>query len=102
LANLTYLYVELTSTTDMSNLIQMARDAGGYTKGKCRPATNIISIINDQPRLQKDKRLMVPISHEELEAAHSFANSLGVSTSYLVRQLLKTAIESQCKAGYGR
>ncbi|WP_041565784.1 hypothetical protein [Nostoc punctiforme] len=86
----------------MSNLIQMARDVNGYTKGKCRPATNIISIINDQPRLQKDKRLMVPISHEELEAAHSFASSLGVSTSYLVRQLLKTAIESQCEVGYGR
>lgn len=45
---------------------------------------------------------MVPISHEELEAAHSFASSLGVSTSYLVRQLLKTAIESQCEVGYGR
>uniref|UniRef100_UPI0035945A57 hypothetical protein n=1 Tax=Nostoc sp. TaxID=1180 RepID=UPI0035945A57 len=58
-------------------------------------ATNIISIINDLPRQEKNKRLMIPISHEELEAAHSFASSIGVSTSYLVRQLLKTAIESQ-------
>ncbi|MHC5777994.1 hypothetical protein [Nostoc sp.] len=79
----------------MSNLIQMAREVGSHTKGKCRPATNIISIINDLPRQQKDKRLMIPISHEELEAAHNFAISLGVSTSYLVRQLLKTAIAAQ-------
>ncbi|MEH2293290.1 hypothetical protein [Nostoc sp.] len=79
----------------MSNLIQMAREVGATAKGKCRPATNIISIINDQPRQQKDKRLMVPISHEELEAAHNFAGSLGVSTSYLVRELLKTAIAAQ-------
>lgn len=58
------------------------------------PATNIISIINDQPRQQKDKRLMVPISQDELEAAHNFASSLGISTSQLVRELLKAAIEA--------
>ncbi|MEH2009768.1 hypothetical protein [Nostoc sp.] len=79
----------------MSQLIQEARAIGKKTKGICRPATNIISIINDLPRQQKDKRLMVPISHEELEAAHNFASSIGVSTSYLVRQLLKTAIAAQ-------
>jgi hypothetical protein len=58
------------------------------------PATNIISIINDQPRQQKDKRLMVPISQDELEAAHNFASSLGISISQLVRELLKAAIEA--------
>lgn len=79
----------------MPNIIQDARAIASQTRVSCKPATNIISIINDQPRQQKDKRLMIPISQVELDAAHNFANSLGVSTSYLVRQLLKIVIESQ-------
>jgi hypothetical protein len=57
-------------------------------------ASNIIGIINDQPSQQKDKRLMVPISQYELEVAHNFAKSLGISTSQLVRELLKAATEA--------
>jgi hypothetical protein len=78
----------------MTDLIQSAREKGRQAKQACTPATNIITIINDHPRQQKSKRLMIPISQGELDAAHNLAQSLGISTSYLVRELLKTAIES--------